>query len=256
MAADEPRPHLLEAGSLVKVSLFVTCLVDQFFPQVGLSTVKILERFGVEVDFDFSQTCCSQPAFNAGYREEARQVARHFLKTYRSASYVVVPSGSCAAMIKLHLPDLFEPSSPQRRLSEEIAGRVWELSDFLCNVLQIESTGARFKETVTYHDSCHLLRELGVIDPPRKLLGSVVGLDLRELPQSDRCCGFGGLFSIKLPELSVSMGADKIAAIEATGSRYVVANDAGCLMHLRGLLDRRKARIGTLHLAELLARFD
>lgn len=240
----------------MKVSLFVTCLVDRFFPQVGLSTVKILERFGVKVDFDYSQTCCGQPAFNAGYREEARQVADHFLKTYRSASYIVVPSGSCAAMIKLHLPELFEPASPQRRLSEEIAGRVWELSDFLCNVLQIESTGARFQETVTYHDSCHLLRELGVADPPRKLLGSVAGLELRELPQSDRCCGFGGLFSIKLPELSVSMGVDKVAAIEATGSRYVVANDAGCLMHLRGLLDHRKTPIETLHLAELLACFD
>lgn len=239
----------------MKVSLFVTCLVDQLFPQVGLSTLKILRRFGVQVDFDRRQTCCGQPAFNTGYRNEARQVARHFLDVYRHSEWIVTPSGSCASMIRVHVPELFPVGSPERQTAREIASRTRELSDFLVTDLGVDATGARFEAKVTYHDSCHLLRELGIADQPRRLIKAVEGIDLVEMEQPDRCCGFGGTFAVKFPEVSVSMGEDKIGAILKTGAEWIVACDASCLMHLNGLLQRRKMPIQTIHLAELLAHF-
>ncbi|MFQ5741033.1 MAG: (Fe-S)-binding protein [Acidobacteriota bacterium] len=242
-------------GMAVKAALFVTCLVDQLYPQVGVSTVRILERLGVEVEYDPRQTCCGQPAFNTGYREEARRVARHFIHLYRDTEYLVVPSGSCAAMIKVFLPELFEEGSAQRDQAAAIASRTWEFSDFLLSVLAVESTGSRFPEIVTYHDSCHLLRELGIRQQPRRLIRSVEQIDFREMEGSDRCCGFGGTFSVKFPEISVAMGEEKIDLISKTGARYVVANDISCLMHLEGLLSRRRIPVEVMHLAELLAQF-
>ncbi len=239
----------------MKASLFVTCLVDQLFPQVGMSAVKILRRLGVEVDFDPRQTCCGQPAFNTGYQSEARQVARHFLDVYRDSELVVTPSGSCAAMIKRFIPGLFADGSPERKRADEIASRTRELSDFLVSDLGVEGTGASFSAKVTYHDSCHLLRELGIAQQPRRLMRSVSGLELVEMEQSDRCCGFGGTFSVKFPEVSVSMGEDKIGTILKTGADWVVACDASCLMHLDGLLRRKNSSVKTIHLAELLAHF-
>ncbi len=240
----------------MKVSLFITCLIDQFFPQVGLSTMKILRKFGVEVEFDSLQTCCGQPAFNTGYVEEARQVADHFLAVYGDSDHIVVPSGSCSTMIKVFLPKLFAEDSSQRRLAEEVGGRTFELSDFLSSVLRVKSTGARFPEVVTYHDSCHLLRELGISSQPRQLLRAVEEIDFREMEHCDRCCGFGGVFSVKFPDISAAIGDDKVRWIRNSGARYVVANDVGCLMHLNGLFQRHQVPVQTMHLAELLAKFD
>jgi len=241
---------------ILKVSLFVTCLVDQLFPQVGLDTVKLLRKFGAEPVFDRRQTCCGQPAFNSGFVDEARRVAKGFLKIFDCASYVVVPSGSCGTMIKVFLPQIFPEGSPERSAAEEIGQRTYELSDFLITVLGVESTGARFPEVVTYHDSCHLLRELKIHEQPRKLIRSVKEIDFRELPDSDRCCGFGGTFSVKFPDVSSAIGEDKVNSIRESEAQYVVASDVSCLMHLNGLLRRRQVPVQTMHLAELLARFD
>lgn len=239
----------------MKASLFVTCLVDQFYPQVGLAAVKILRKLGVEVSFDPRQTCCGQPAFNTGYQDEATRVAESFLSVHADCERIVSPSGSCAAMIKHFIPQLFPVDSPRHRLALEVASRTWELSDFLVTELGADGTGARFEGTVSYHDSCHLLRELGVREQPRLLIRSVVGTQLVEMPLSDRCCGFGGTFSVKFPEVSVSLAEDKIAAIERSGADWVVGCDVSCLMHVGGLLRRRGAPIRTMHLAELLAKF-
>lgn len=240
----------------MKASLFVTCLVDQFFPRIGISTMKILKKLGVEVEFDGRQTCCGQPAFNTGYVEEARQVARHFLEVYGESDHIVVPSGSCSTMIKVFFPKLFAEGSSERSLAEEIGERTFELSDFLNSVLGVESTGARFPEVVTYHDSCHLLHELDISSQPRQLIRAVEGIDLREMEHSDRCCGFGGTFSVKFPDVSASMGEDKVGWIESSGARYVIASDVGCLMHIGGLLKRNQVPVQTMHLAELLAQFE
>ena len=189
--------------------------------------MKILRKLGVEVEFDSRQTCCGQPAFNTGYVEEARQVARHFLEVYGDSDHIVVPSGSCSTMIKDSFPKLFAEDSSQRSLAEEIGRRTFELSEFLSSVLEVESTGARFPEVVTYHDSCHLLRELGISSQPRQLIRAVKGIDLREMEHCDRCCGFGGAFSVKFPDVSAAMGEDKVGWIQSSGARYVIASDVG-----------------------------
>ncbi len=239
----------------MKVSLFVTCLVDQLYPQVGLATVRLLEHLGADVDFDARQTCCGQPAFNSGYGEEARQVGRRFVDLYRDREWIVTPSGSCCSMIKIFLPELLESDPRYGQAARRISERTWELSDFLVSVLKVESTGASFPRRVTYHDSCHLLRELGIQDAPRRLLANVSGIDLREMDTSDRCCGFGGTFSVKFSEVSSAMGLHKLDAIRKTGAEYVVATDVSCLMHLEGLMRRRESALQVLHIAEILARF-
>ncbi len=240
----------------MKISLFVTCLVDQLFPQVGLSTVRIFEKLGVDVEFNPRQTCCSQPAFNSGYREEATQVARHLLEVYQDSERIVVPSGSCCTMIKVFLPTLFEEGSWERRVAKEITERTYELSDFLFSIMGVERTGARFPYAVTYHDSCHLLRELGIREQPRRLIRGVEQIDFREMENSSRCCGFGGSFSVKFDDVSAAIGEDKLNWISHSGARYVIATDVSCLMHLEGLLKRSHIPVETMHLAELLAKFD
>ncbi|MCH8818847.1 MAG: (Fe-S)-binding protein [Acidobacteria bacterium] len=240
----------------MKVSLFVTCLVDQLFPQVGLSTVKVLKKCGVEVDFDPRQTCCGQPAFNSGFVDESREVAEHFLEVFGDREHIVVPSGSCVAMIKSFLPSLFPEGSSKRQLAEEVSQRTFELSDFLSSVLGITHTGAQFPQVVTYHDSCHLVRELGLRSQPRQLIRGVEGVVFREMENCDRCCGFGGTFSVKFPDISAAIGDEKVQWIRESGADYVIANDVSCLMHIEGLLRRSKVPVQTMHLAELLAQFD
>lgn len=239
----------------MKVSLFVTCLVDQLFPQVGLSTVRMLEKLGVEVGFDPCQTCCGQPAFNSGYTEEARQVARNFIEVYKNSPRLVIPSGSCCTMIKVFLPKLFEEGSRDHQLAKQIADRSYELSDFLVSVLGVNETGARFSGAVTYHDSCHLLRELGIFRQPRQLIQAVKGLEFREMEDSTRCCGFGGTFSVKFADVSAAIGDDKVQCILDSGAGCVIANDVSCLMHIDGLLRRNNIPVQTMHLAQLLAKF-
>jgi L-lactate dehydrogenase complex protein LldE len=228
------------------VSLFVTCIVDQVFPQVGIAMTEVLERLGYRVDFPAAQTCCGQPAFNSGYPEEARSVARHFLDVFRDAEYVVVPSGSCTSMIAHHYADIFGKAP-------ELAPRVWEFSRFLLEVAKVDDVGARFNGAVTYHDSCHALRELHIKDGPRRLLSKVRGLTLREMETAEECCGFGGTFSVKFPEVSGGMARTKIESILKTEAGTVVSIDSSCLMQIQGVIDRARLPIRTMHLAEVLA---
>jgi L-lactate dehydrogenase complex protein LldE len=231
---------------MVRVSLFVTCIVDQLFPNVGIAMAEVLERAGCEVEFREQQTCCGQPAFNSGYRDEARAVAEHFLKTFEGAENIVVASGSCCSMISHHFAELF----PHGRHVPP----VWEFSQFLTDVLKIEDVGASFDGLVTYHDSCHALRDLKIKEGPRKLLHNVRRLRFVEMEPAEECCGFGGTFSVKFPEISGAMARTKIEAIERTGAGTVVSIDSSCLMQLQGALSRAGSRIRTMHLAEVLAR--
>jgi L-lactate dehydrogenase complex protein LldE len=236
-----------------RVSLFVTCVVDQVFPRAGLAMAEVLERIGWQVDFPEAQTCCGQPAFNSGYRAEAMAVARHFLGVFRGAEYIVVPSGSCTSMIAHHYEEIFPKDSREFAQAGELAPRVFEFSQFLLEVARVEDVGARFEEVVTYHDSCHALRELKIKDGPRRLLGNVRGLELREMDIAEECCGFGGTFSVKFPEVSGGMARTKIESILRTGANAVVSIDSSCLMQLQGALSRLEAPVRTLHLAEVLA---
>ena len=213
---------------------------------------EVLERLGYEVDFREAQTCCGQPAFNSGYREEAAKVARHFLDVFRDAECIVVPSGSCTSMITHHFEELFSQDGP-REEAHQMAPRVWEFSRFLVEVAKAEDVGARFDGVVTYHDSCHALRELRIQDGPRRLLAKVRGLTLREMEAAEECCGFGGTFSVKFPEVSGGMARTKIDSIRKTEAGAVVSIDPSCLMQLQGVIDRAGLPIRTLHLAEVLA---
>ncbi len=230
-----------------RVSVFVTCIVDQFFPAVGLAMADVLERIGCQVDFPEEQTCCGQPAFNTGYPDEARQVARHFLRVFRDAEYVVCPSGSCTSMITHRYRELF-PDEPLR------LPQVWEFSQFLVEVQKVEDVGARLDKVVTFHDSCHGLRELGVKAGPRRLLEHVRGLELREMDIAEECCGFGGTFSVNFPDISGGMARTKIDSLLRTGAEAVVGIDASCLMQIGGALARAGSPVQTMHLAEVLAR--
>ncbi len=244
----------------MKVSLFVTCIVDQIFPQVGLATVKLLRNLGIEVTFNAEQTCCGQPAFNSGYRAEAREVASHFIEVFEreleSADYVVAPSGSCVTMVKKFYRDLFAGDSSMLERVERVGGSTYELSEFLVRVMGVEATGARWQGRVTYHDCCHLLRELNVSSEPRALMRNVEGIEILEMDRPDACCGFGGTFSVKYPEISAAIAEEKVASIHRSGADTVVACDSSCLMQIAGLLGRKGSSVRCLHIAELLASFD
>jgi L-lactate dehydrogenase complex protein LldE len=231
----------------------VTCLGDALFPEVGMATVRLLRRLGIEVDFPAAQTCCGQPFFNSGYHAEARQLARHTIRSFENGQTVVAPSGSCAAMVKLEFPELFHEDLIWHPRAEDLARRTHELSDFLIHVLGIDDVGARFECKVTYHMACHL-RGLGLRTEPERLLKNVKGLQYVPLERGDECCGFGGSFSVRFPGISGAMVNDKVSLIEKTGADVVVATDAGCLMNIAGCLRRRGSRVRALHLAEVLEK--
>ena len=214
---------------------------------------QVLERLGYQVDFLEAQTCCGQPAFNSGYPEQASEVARHFLKVFGDAEYIIVPSGSCTSMIKHHYEDIFQRDEKMLAEVRRVTRNVWEFSRFLLQVANVEDVGARFEGVVTYHDSCHALRELQIKEGPRRLLAKVRGLTLREMEAAEECCGFGGTFSIKFPEVSGAMARTKIDSIRKTEADAVVSLDSSCLMQLQGAIDRAGLPIRTLHLAEVLA---
>jgi L-lactate dehydrogenase complex protein LldE len=228
-----------------RVSLFVTCMVDQLFPQIGMAMARVLENLGFDVDFPEAQTCCGQPAFNTGYRTEACRVARHFLRVFENSDAVVVPSGSCTAMITHHFAELFHDDAAARRRAEALARRVWEFSAFLTEVAGVEDVGARFDAVATFHDGCHALRELGIQTAPRRLLARVRGLELREMQPAGECCGFGGTFSVKFAELSGAMARTKLDT--------VISLDPSCLMQIQGAASRAGMKIRTVHLAQVLA---
>src|SRR5437763_6406575 len=222
-----------------RVSLFVTCLGDQFFPEVGECAVRVLRHAGCEVAFAPAQTCCGQPAFDTGFRQEAREVATRVLDIFRDAQYVVAPSGSCTTMVRVFYRELFADDPERLQQAESLGRRIFEFSEFLVRVLKVEDVGASFRARVAYHDSCHLLRELGIEGEPRKLIRAVRGVELVKLEDYQLCCGFGGTFSVKFPEVSVAMGEDKIRAAREAGAEVLVANDSGCLMHLAGVIHRQ-----------------
>jgi L-lactate dehydrogenase complex protein LldE len=231
----------------------ITCLGDALFPNVGMATVRLLRRLGVEVAFPAAQTCCGQPHFNSGFHKDARDLARHTIHAFANAGTVVVPSGSCAAMVKLEYPELLHDDLVWHGRAEELAQRTYELSDFLVNVLKVEDVGARCEAKATYHMSCHL-RGLGLFTEPERLLRQVRGLELVPLERSDECCGFGGSFAVRYPSISGAMVQDKAAFVEKTGATLLVATDAGCLMNVAGCLHRQASKVRPIHLAEVLEK--
>lgn len=236
----------------MRVSLFVSCLVDQVRPEAGISAVKVLKQAGCEVSFPQGQTCCGQPAFNSGHLPEACRVASSFLEVFADAEVIVVPSGSCAAMIS-HMPSLFAEGSREKEVAESIARKTHEFSSFLVNNLGVQNLGARFSGRVAWHDACHALRDLHIKSGPRRLLAEVEGLELVNWSASDACCGFGGTFAVKHPDISVAILDSKLKELETLGVDAVASGDAGCLMQIEGRLDRQSSRIQGLHLAEILA---
>ncbi len=234
------------------VTLFIPCFVDLFYPQVGVSMVRILEKLGHRVVCPEGPACCGQPAFNTGYWDESRAVARPMLERLKDAEVVVIASGSCGAMLKVFYPELFA-GTPHAALAKELASRCHEFSAFLVNQLGVTDLGAQFPHKVTFHDGCHGLRELGNKRPPRALLAKVRGLELVEMGAAETCCGFGGTFSAKFPAISTAMGEVKCDSALETRAEYIVSCDSSCLMHLQGLIDRQRRPMKTIHLAEILA---
>ncbi len=243
-----------EIDNGMRVGLFVTCLVDQLWSAIGTSTVEVLRRAGCSIEFDERQTCCGQPAFNTGYRTEARRVAQRFIELCEEsqAEAIVSPSGSCTAMVH-HYAALFPDDQHWRERAHALAARTFELSSFLVRKLKIDDVGARFAGRVTWHDACHGLRDLNVHDEPRRLIKQVRGTEFVELGNADACCGFGGTFSVKYPEISTAILDQKIEAIERAGVDAVVSGDASCLIQIGGRLSRIGSKVRVMHLAELLA---
>jgi L-lactate dehydrogenase complex protein LldE len=236
-----------------RVGLFVTCLVDLFRPNIGFAAVKLLQDAGCEVEVPRAQTCCGQPAYNSGDAEDARALARQVITAFESYDYIVAPSGSCTGMLKVHYPRLFATDVPWLQRATGLAERCYELLSFMTDVLGVQKTSAGFERTVTYHDSCSGLRELGIREQPRKLLAGVAGLKLSEMQEANVCCGFGGTFCVKYPEISGRMVADKRASIEASGATTVLGGDLGCLLNIAGALKRAGSTVTTYHAAEVLA---
>ena len=234
--------------------LFVTCLVDTFFPEVGEATVSVLQRSGVRVEFPREQTCCGQPMFNAGLRASARRIAEHTVRVFEAVrGDVVMPSGSCAHMIRHNYAELFSDDPAWKRRARELAARTYELTEYLVDVLGVTDCKASWHGPLTYHPTCHLHRGLGVDRQPRLLLENVRGAEVLQLPEAEDCCGFGGVFSVEQPELSAELLKRKITNFEATGSPTLVVCDTGCLMHIQGGLQRSKRTQKVLHIAEVLA---
>jgi L-lactate dehydrogenase complex protein LldE len=236
-----------------RVGLLVTCLVDLFRPSVGFAAVALLEAAGCSVEVPRTQTCCGQPAYNSGDKADAKRIARRVVAAFAGYDYVVAPSGSCAGMVKMHYPEMFADEPEMLAKAQELAARTWELVSFLVDVRGLREVAARWEKRVTYHDACSGLRELGVKEQPRRLLASVAGLELRELPDAEVCCGFGGTFCVKYPDISDKMVADKADDIAATGAEAVLAGDLGCLLNIAGKLSRLGIAVEARHIAEVLA---
>jgi L-lactate dehydrogenase complex protein LldE len=237
----------------MRVALFVTCLVDLFRPTVGFAAVKLLEDAGCTVEVPRRQTCCGQPAYNSGDRADAEAIALQVFDAFAGYDYVVAPSGSCAGMLRIHYTELFADDSENLPRAQELAERSWELVSFLVDVCGMQAVAANWQRRVTYHDACSGLRELGVKLQPRQLLASVSGLRLAELPGPEVCCGFGGTFCVKYPEISDKMVTDKAADIAGTGAEAVLSGDMGCLLNIAGKLYRQGRLVEVRHVAEVLA---
>ncbi len=240
----------------MRIGLFVTCLTDTLFPDTGKAVVTLLERLGHQVEFPMAQSCCGQMHFNTGYRREATPMVRGFVSAFEGYEAVVTPSASCAAMVREYHPVLAEGDAALSRDVAGLAPRVHDLATFLTGVLGVTDVGAYFPHRVTYHPTCHSLRMMHVGDAPYQLLRAVRGLDLVDLPDATTCCGFGGTFAVKNPDISAAMCADKVAAIRQSGAEVVTAGDNSCLMHIGGALSRMRTGVRAMHLAEILASGD
>ena len=240
-----PRP--------TKITLFVQCLVDGLYPEVGEALLTLFERLGIQVDCPADQTCCGQPAFNSGYWQAARIAAKKFIYTFQDSEMIVCPSGSCVSMVKHHYPDLFRDDPTWAQRARQIGERTFELSQFLVDILGVVDLGAVYRGKVTYHDSCHLLRTLGIREQPRQLIKNVTETEFIEMRDPDRCCGFGGTFAVKYPEISTAMVDVKVQNIIDSGADVVTGCDISCLMNIQGRLSRLGSPVKVLHLAQLLA---
>jgi len=235
----------------MKVSLFVTCLVDMFYPNVGKATVELLEKLGCEVEFPENQVCCGQPAYNSGYVKDAKEAMKNMIRAFEHAEYVVTPSGSCATMFKEY-PHIFKNDPIWEDKAKDLANKTYELTQFIVDVLKVHNLGAKLKGAATYHTSCHMTRLLGVQDAPFRLLQNVEELEVTPLKNSHNCCGFGGTFSVKMAEISEQMVDEKVKCIEESGAEFLIGADCGCLMNIGGRIERNGKNIKVLHIAEVL----
>ncbi|MBS1759869.1 MAG: (Fe-S)-binding protein [Bacteroidetes bacterium] len=236
----------------MNVQLFIPCFVDQLYPETAFNMVKVLEKAGCTVSYNPQQTCCGQPAFNAGFWDESKSVGTKFIKDFKGADVVVAPSASCVGFVKNYYSGLFDNSSMHNEV-KDLGNRIYEFTDFLVNVLKVENVGSSLIGKATYHDSCTGLRECHIKKEPRKLLAQVKGLELIEMNDVETCCGFGGTFAVKYEPISIAMGEQKVDNAMATGAAYIISTDASCLMHLQGYIDNKGYNIKTMHIADVLA---
>ena len=234
------------------VDIFIPCFVDQIYPNTAFNMIKVLEKVGCQVNYNPEQTCCGQPAFNAGFWDKCKEVAEKFITDFPNERSIVTPSASCAGMIKNYYPEIFHNTAHHNKV-KNIQKNIFELSDFLVNVLHVSDVGARLDGVATYHDSCSALREIGLKKEPRTLLESVRGLEIREMNETDTCCGFGGTFSVKYESIAVGMAEQKIIHAEDTQSEFLISTDLSCLMHLDGYLKKQNSKLKIMHLADVLA---
>ena len=237
----------------MKVSLFIPCLTEHVYPETALSMAKIFRHLGLDIEYVEDQTCCGQPAFNSGYRKEIIPVAERFIELFKEKEYIVAPSGSCVAMVRVFYDELKINKNLQPELPG-LKGRIFEFTEFLVDILKVNSLGGSFPHQVTYHDSCHLNRELGVKEQPRALIQGIDKIEFIEMEGSDVCCGFGGTFSYKMKDISIAMVKRKCQYIEESGAKYCIGADASCLMNIEGYLKKHDMKAKTLHIADLLSR--
>jgi L-lactate dehydrogenase complex protein LldE len=236
----------------MNVQIFIPCFIDQLYPTVAFNMVKVLEQVGCSVTYNANQTCCGQPAFNAGFWGEAKDVCDKFIKDFKGTDYIVAPSASCVGFVKNYYKKIYENTNRMDEV-DALSNRIFELSDFLINILKVEDIGATFNAKITYHDSCAALRECKVKTEPRKLLANVKGLEIVEMEDVETCCGFGGTFAVKFEPISVAMADQKITHATATLAEYIVSTDMSCLMHIDGCIKHKNSNLKVLHLADVLA---
>ncbi len=236
----------------MNVQLFIPCFVDQLYPASAFNMVKVLEKLGCTVHYNPNQTCCGQPAFNAGYQDECKSVASKFIRDFQGSDYIVAPSASCTGFVRNYYSKLFDNSSVHNEV-KDLQKRLFEFSEFLTDVLKVEQVGARLDGKATYHDSCAALRECRIKEGPRRLLQKVQGLELVEMQDVETCCGFGGTFAVKFEPISIAMADQKVNHAVDTGARYLISTDLSCLMHLDGYIRQKGLNLKTLHLADVLA---
>jgi L-lactate dehydrogenase complex protein LldE len=236
----------------MKTELFIPCFIDQLYPETAFNTIKLLEKAGCVVEYNPQQTCCGQPAFNAGFWDDAKEVGRKFLNDFSEDSVIVTPSASCTGMVKNYYNDLFTNTALHNKC-RAIQGNIYELSDFLVNILEFDYFGAELEGKAVYHDSCSGLRECKIKEEPRLLLSKVLGLELLELKDEETCCGFGGTFAVKFEAISTAMAQQKVDNALSAGAEYIISTDASCLLHLQGYIDKNNLHIKTIHLADVLA---